>query len=163
MFIHYAVRFYCLLFRNLRLSFGLFNILIYKFWANTKILCGSFPLRSWIVLSRNGPIPGEDISLAAQFSSTRADKPFPERLLLYYTTRISLRTGSFCGLENRTNSQIFNLVLLSTKLKFWHSAFFSHQLFSGILSNLSLFIVKSSQIPKVFGVVWHLLVALFNH
>lgn len=101
--------------------FSLFSYI--SFEPRQKILCGPFPFQSLIVLSRTGPIPWEDISLAAQFSSTRADKPFPACLLLYCTTRISLRTGSFCGLENRTNSQIFNLVLLSTKLKFWHSVF----------------------------------------
>lgn len=96
---------------------------IFPILSQDNILHCPSPFLSLTVLSRNGAIPWEDITLAGQIPSTRADSSFPACLLLYCSTRMLSGTGSFSSLGDRTNSQTFNLVLVSSKLKFWHSIF----------------------------------------
>lgn len=107
----------------MRHIFGPLHIFFFSIISQDSISYDPSPFHFAIVLSRNEAIPWEDIPWAGQFSSTRADSSFPARLLLCCGTRILLGTEGLVNLGNSTNSQIFNLALVSSKLKFWHSIF----------------------------------------
>lgn len=146
-----------------KMHFGTLWHLLANMLSLDCILKICFPSNSFISFAKREAMPGKNPWLAGPFPSRRADRPFPTCLLLYCRTRLLLGNGRFGSLGNRTNSQIFNLVLVSSKVKFWHSIFLTLTVHRHSFPFVFIYCEVMPNLRGICGCFWHLWVALFNH